>query len=185
MQAAFDLKKLAIQYKQECELSDSDRSSLKEILSECFADYFSDRIFYKQLSTMRLMAFHENQLVGQVAIDHRVVSVDQCPYKIFGVVDLCVTQALRNRGIATSLLEAVEDLATQCGIHHIMVFSDSHELYKKLEYKTVNTTCRFLAIENLSSHSIIEKDESKILLMKSSNILDFNNKIIDLLGHLF
>ncbi|MBY0273606.1 MAG: GNAT family N-acetyltransferase [Alphaproteobacteria bacterium] len=181
----FDLKKLKIKRKQECDLDKTDRSSLRGILSECFPECFTDRVFYKQLPTMRLMAFYEKRLIGQVGIDHRVVSVNRIPYQIFGIVDLCVTGDFRSRSIGTLLLTALENLANQCDVNYVVAFADQHELYKKLGYKQVKANCRFLAIEDLSSHSIIERDESKILLIKSREDVDFTDKTIDLLGHLF
>ncbi|MBA3814601.1 MAG: GNAT family N-acetyltransferase [Alphaproteobacteria bacterium] len=181
----FDLKKLRIRRKQECDLNNIDRDALKKILSKSFPECFSDRIFYKQLPTMRLMAFYEKRLIGQVGIDHRVISVDKAPYQIFGIVDLCVTREFRNRGIGATLLTTLENLANQCKVNHVLAFANRQELYQKLEYHQVKANCRFLAIEDLSSHSVIERDESKTLLIKSAVDNDFTDKAIDLLGHLF
>ncbi|MDP3385799.1 MAG: GNAT family N-acetyltransferase [Eubacteriales bacterium] len=171
--------------KQECFLDKTDIISLQEILNECFPETLANRIFYKQLPTMRLMAFYEKRLIGQVSIDHRVISVDKTPHQIFGVVDLCVTEAFRRKGTGTLLLMTLENLARQCDINHVIAFADHPELYKKLGYKQEKANCRFLAIDDLSSHSVIERDESKILLIKSWEDVDFTDKTIDLLGHLF
>jgi len=181
----FVTKKVKIKCRHEYALDEAERSSLREILSECFPECFSDRIFYKQLPTMRLLAFYEKRLVGQLGIDHRVISANGLPHQIFGVVDLCVTRTFRGEGIGTLLLTALEVLAGKHEIYHLIAFADHHELYKKLGYEQVNAKCRFLAIEDLSSHSVIERDESKILLIKSYKPVDFTDKTIDLLGHLF
>src|SRR3990167_3450268 len=163
----FDMKEVKIIRKQECDLDEIDRSSLREILNECFPDCFSDRIFHKQLPTMRFIAFYKKQLVGQVGIDHRVISVDRHFHHIFGIVDLCVTRTFSRKGIGALLITNLENLAIKCGVNHVMAFADKHELYNKLGYKNVKANCKFLAIEDLSSHSLIERDESKILLIKS------------------
>lgn len=65
-------------------------------------------------------------------------------------------------------------------VHHVIAFADHNEFYKTLDYKQLRAKIRFLAIEDLRSHSVIEKDESKILFIKSSNTVDFTDKTIDL-----
>ena len=132
-----------------------------------------------------MLAFSEGHLVGHVGVIHRVVSIEGNPIEILGVVGLCVSEAFPSKGIGTRLLTHVDELASTYQIHHILAFADDSRLYTALGYVPYPTTqCRFLAMDELRSHSVIEREEPS-LHIKSFEKTDFADKTIDLLGHLF
>lgn len=179
------LNQIAIQQRQEYEIKKEEIEPIRFLLESSFPGYFPERIYYKQLPTLRLLATLDSQLVGHVGIIHRVITVENQPIPILGIVDLCVTQSLRSKGIGTLLLNTIEEIALEYNIAHILTFADDARLYVSLEYHSyTNAKCRFLAIDALQSHSVIERAEPS-LLIKSFKKMDFSEKLIDLLGHLF
>lgn len=179
------IDQIAIQQKQEYEIKKEEIESIRFLLESSFPEYFPERIYYKQIPTLRLLATLDNQLVGHVGIIHRSITVDGQSIIIFGIADLCVAQPFRSKGIGTLLLNNVEALALKYNIAHILAFADDARLYASLGYKAyANTKCRFLAIDELHSHSVIEREEPS-LFIKSFKEMDFSEKLIDLLGHLF
>lgn len=179
------IDQIAIQQKQEYEIKKEEIEPIRFLLESSFPGYFSERIYYKQIPTLRLLASLENQLIGHVGIIHRSITVDVQSTVIFGIADLCVAKSFRSKGIGALLLNNVEELALKYNIAHILAFGDDARLYASLGYHAyANTKCRFLAIDELRSHSVIEREEPS-LFIKSFKKMDFSEKLIDLLGHLF
>lgn len=169
----------------EYEIGLEQQKPIRELLNAAFPGYFPTLTFYKQLPTMRILAYSDMRLIGQVGIVHRVVSISKRTMHIFGVSDLCVREDYRCKGIGRALLEFVDALATEHNISHIFAFADDPRLYTKLGYVThSNVICRFLAIDEFQSHSIVQREEPT-LLIKSSEELVLANQTIDLLGYLF
>ncbi|MGG3941523.1 GNAT family N-acetyltransferase, partial [Peribacillus psychrosaccharolyticus] len=85
-------------------------SNIQELLNESFQEDFpKNRIYFKQLPHFRFVAFNEkNQLIGQVGIDYRVMNLNGEPIRVLGLIDLCVTQNTRSKGIGSMLLLEIE-----------------------------------------------------------------------------
>lgn len=179
------IDQIAIQQKQEYEIKKEEIEPIRFLLDSSFPGYFPERIYYKQIPTLRLLATLDNQLIGHVGIIHRSITVDGQSVIIFGIADLCVAQPFRSKGIGALLLSTVEGLALKYNVAHILAFADGARIYASLGYHSYpNSKCRFLAIDELRSHSIIERREPS-LFIKSFKEMDFSEKLIDLLGHLF
>ncbi|MCA9018486.1 MAG: hypothetical protein KDA77_24435, partial [Planctomycetaceae bacterium] len=57
----------------EYELSDRQRSQILSLLTDCFPGYFEERIFFKQMSQERLLAYSDGDLIGQLGLEHRAI----------------------------------------------------------------------------------------------------------------
>ena len=180
-----NISSIQIEKKQEYKLSENIKESLLILLSSSFPDYFEKRIYHKQPPSFRLLAFHNGELVGQVGVIYRVISVNQRYFSIFGIMDLCTKVEYKHKGIATLLMNEAEKLSIQYKIDHLFLFADEEQLYIKLGYKKVNSYCRWLAIEELTSIKVMEKHVGDILMIKSHTPFDFKETTIDLLGFLF
>ena len=93
----------------------------------------------------------------------------------------------RNQGVAAIIMDAIHLIAEQSNIKHIILFADEniHSFYKKQGYINIEAKCRFAAIEEKQSHSVIEKSVNNIMMVRSESPEIFKNKHIDLLGEMF
>lgn len=183
--ATLDLSQITLQEKRDFELSESEHSSLLHLLSSSFPDYFKDRVFHKQIPSSRLFAIYKNEIIGQVGLVCRVISINKQYLNIIGIGCLCVLEKYRSQGIATLLMQEVERIAHRLQVNHLLLFADKKEIYSKLGYKEIDANCRWLAIEDLSSLLVIERNVKDILMIKSQTNFPFEGQTIDLLGHLF
>lgn len=134
------------------------------------------------------MAKDNNQIVGQVGIDQRAIFSKKFGLiHIFGIVDLCVSSHLRGHGIGTLLLKNVEKLARQSDcIDCLMLFADDQRLYKKFGFYNPDMKCKFLAMDDLKSLYLLEKDMNSSLMIKNIKTEIFiKDDLIDMLGHVF
>lgn len=106
-------------------------AKIQALLTNSFREiYPSNRIHFKQLPHLRFLAFNqENQLVGHVGLDYRVMNLNGEPLKILGIIDLCVSQNTRSKGIGTTLLLEVDEFAKGRNIDFILLFADNKTLY--------------------------------------------------------
>ncbi len=183
--STLDPSLISIREKRDFELSASEHSSLLSLLSSSFPSYFKDRVFHKQIPSSRLFAIYKDEIIGQLSLVYRVISVNKQHLNIIGIGDLCVLEKYRSQGIATLLMKEVERIAHRFKVNHLLLFADEKGFYTKLGYKEVDANCRCLAIEDSSSLCIMEKNVRDILMIKSQTNFPFEGQTIDLLGHLF
>lgn len=160
----------------------------QDLLTNCFPQiYPEDRIYFKQLPHFRFLAFNEeNQLVGQVGLDYRVMNLDGEPVKVLGVIDLCVSPNSRSEGIGSSLLSEVDQFSQGRDVDFILLFADDKTLYKKKGYTSVENKCTWLKVDNESHISKGVGHESlKELMVKNVGKKQWGQGNLDLLGYLY
>ena len=161
-----------------------DGPILAELLDKAFPSVFKGRTFYKQQPHRRLLAFEEERLVGHVGLDLRVITIGGALYEIVGLIDLCVVTDMRRKAVGSALINASEDV----GIGHdfAVLFADDRRIYEANGYKRITPALtRWLAIDELQSHSVIERDLSGCFIAKPLGSRRWPGGKIDLLGHLF
>jgi GNAT superfamily N-acetyltransferase len=94
----------------EYELTPGQRELIRALLRESVPGY-PHRSYFKQLPQFRLLLQRDDELVGQVGVEHRVIRTGDSPLRIFGVIDLCVAPTARSQGLGSRLLGEVETLA--------------------------------------------------------------------------
>ncbi|WP_172299989.1 GNAT family N-acetyltransferase [Pseudoruegeria sp. HB172150] len=158
--------------------------ALVKLLDDCFSATFDGRTFYKQQPHHRLLAFENDRLVGHVGLDFRVITVGGTLYEIVGIIDLCVAADRRGLKIGTALVRASETF--DVGRDFSLLFADDHRVYEANGYqRIVPAHTRWLAIDELRSHSVIERDLHDCFMAKSLGTTPWPRGEIDLLGYLF
>ena len=158
--------------------------AIVELLEQCFPGVFEGRSFYKQQPHSRILAFNDDQLIAHVALDRRVVNVGGRLLKITGIIDLCVTEPFRGRGIGSDLLQRVEESSQDRDF--IILYADKPNLYASAGFTTLeNAMTRWLAIDKLESVGVVERELSDCFMYKTINEKTWPSGKIDLLGYLF
>ena len=134
-----------------------------------------------------MLAKDNEVIVGQVGIEYRVIrSRKHGVLHIIGLIDTCVDEEYRNRGIATELLLHLERWAKGKTIDAFVAFADDHRLYTKQGYTAPSVTCRLLAIEEHESVQVIEKTMENCFMIKFlKDSLDMQGDHVDMLGYVF
>lgn len=169
------------------ELTKEETESLRLLLQDAFPGYFAQRLYHKQVPSFRFLAKSDKEIIGQVTVSYRAISVDGKQHHIFGILDLCVLPSYRKKGIGKHLIQMVCELAEKSSIRHVFLFADSpeHLFYEGLGFENVSAEGLWLAIDEGRSHGVIEKSMDEILMIKTNDISLFSGKKIDLLGEMF
>jgi GNAT superfamily N-acetyltransferase len=153
-------------------------------LDTAFPDCFNGRTFFKQKPHQRLLAFEGERLVGHVGLDFRVINVGGSILDIMGIIDLCVAKDWQHNHIGSELMTRAEQLATGCDF--VILYTEEHAFYEKLAFTAKSPApTRWLAIDELKSHSVIERDLSDCFMVKKLRQKRWPEGEIDLLGYLF
>ena len=169
----------------EWSLTQEHTTKLQSLLAACFPDYLSTRIYFKQLPQFRLLVWNNQQLIAQVGVEHRVINIDNTPFRIFGVIDLCCSPSNRSQGIATIILNKLYQQAKSQGIDFIVLFADDHRLYKREGFFRVNNQCKWLGIDEHKTIGILENELSDCMMVKSTSSKEWPLGTVDLMGYLF
>lgn len=169
------------------DLSEEWSDLLQELLVASFPEvYPKDRLFFKQIPQGRVLAFNpDNQLVGHVGLDYRMMNLNGKPIKVLGVIDLCVSPAIRSQGIASLLISEVERMA-KGRVDFVLLFADHEGLYSKNGFKTVSNTCKWLKIDHETLTSIgVGTQKVEGLMIKEVGTLPWEEGELDFLGYLY
>ena len=152
--------------------------------NESFPGHEKPRSYYKQLPHFRFLVFDSAQLIGHLGIDHRVISVGDDVFTIFGITDLCVEANYRRQGIASRMLTEVFDLGSDKHIDFLFLLANDHRLYLKNGFTPLSSYCTWLRISDHKNYGVTIEwlDE---LLIKQIGHKEWSQKPIDLLGYLF
>ncbi|MDQ0914643.1 GNAT family N-acetyltransferase [Paenibacillus sp. V4I5] len=172
----------------EYDISNELAANIQELLNASFPEiYPKNRIYFKQLPHFRFLAFNrENQLIGQVGLDYRVMNLNGKPLRILGVIDLCVSQNTRSQGVASTLLIEIDKFSVGRNIDFILLFADNRTLYLRNGYKLVKNQCKWLKIDNETQITNgIGFEAIDELMIKEVGKIDWSEGDLDFLGYLY
>jgi predicted N-acetyltransferase YhbS len=167
----------------EYELTPGQRELIRTLLQESFPGY-PHRSYFKQLPQFRLLVQCDDELLGQVGVEHRVIRNGDSLLRIFGLVDLCVASTARSRGLGSRLLGEVETLARSSGVDAIILFADDARLYLGAGYQPAPNKIRWLMINEHESFDMAERPVEG-LMVKMLGDRTWQPGLVDLLGYLF
>lgn len=176
---------MTIKRQEEFRISPDDHKAIERLLALCFSDYPKDRSYYKQAPDFRFLVWEDQQLIGHMAVEHRMINVAGSLAKIFGVVDLCVEQAFRGHKIASQLLQKLEKLGKRHQIDFILLTASEHQLYKKNGFFLVNNTFRWLILHEHQTLGVGSRRFKDSVMVKSLGKMEWEEGLVDLLGHVF
>lgn len=169
------------------DLNEEWSTHLQALLLASFPEvYPKDRLFFKQIPHGRILAFtSDNQLIGHVGLDYRMMNLNGKAIRVLGIIDLCVSTSHRSQGIGSFLLREVEKLS-KGHIDFVLLFADHEDLYSKNGFKTVKNTCKWLKIDHETLTTIgvgIQKVEG--LMVREVGTMPWSEGELDFLGYLY
>lgn len=171
---------------EEYAINPPTHQAIQNLLQKSFELYPKDRIFYKQVPSFRLLVWEETTLIAQIGVIFRVVSLDEQPFRIFGLMDLCVDNEYQNRQIATKILEKIETIGKENNIDFILLFSSIQDFYAQKGFRIVENNCRWVLIKDYKTMGILNRQIPETLLIKPISNKKWNdNANLDLMGFVF
>lgn len=161
---------------------------IQALLIKSFPEVYPvDRVYFKQVPQFRFLAYNdENELVGQVGLDYRVMNLNGKRIRVLGVIDLCVSQNERSQGLGSKLLKEVDTFSIGRNIDFHLLFADNMALYLKHGYKRVENRLKWLKInhESQTTNGIGHEKISEIMIKEVSE-MSWDEGELDLLGYLY
>ncbi|TMU85258.1 GNAT family N-acetyltransferase [Bacillus sp. BHET2] len=162
------------------------RDELQLLLCECFGeDYPKERIYFKQRPHFRVLAYKGNHLIGHIACDYRTMNLNGHPINALSLIDVCVSAEIRSEGIASQLLSETDKFCQNKDIDFIVLFADNPVVYERNGFKSVQSKCTWLKINdvNLTTKGIGCETINE-LMVKSVGEKKWEDGELDLLGYL-
>ena len=176
-----------IQLIEEFKLSHDLKTQIAELLKICFPDAcFYGRTYFKQLPHYRLILSVDQQLVGQLALDYRVMRLNQQPIYVLGLIDFAIHPHYQNQGYSKLLIRALEHMVAKFeqNIDFLLLTTKQPEFYRKLGFQTTNQTVQWLAIEHLKNYGIQEQYIENELMYKRIGQKKWSEQsVLDMLGY--
>jgi GNAT superfamily N-acetyltransferase len=161
------------------------RIKIHSLLSECFPDYPKGKTYYKQLPTFRLLAWEGDDLVGHLAVEHRMMNNVGNLIRVFGIVDLCVAKDFQHQKIGTQLLDRLEKLGKKHEINFLLLIAKDHEVYLKNGFTLVENNCKWLFIHDHETLGVMQRQLQNSLMVKALGKKEWKENKLDFLGHIF
>jgi len=168
----------------EAEIGQDLSRQLQSLLQVCFPGY-PDRSYFKLPPHFRYVAMRSGVVAGQMGVELRVIRVADSVVRTFGVVDLCVGESERSRGVASMLLAEVTEFARACGMAFVILFADDDRLYARNGWARVRNRCSWVKIDNHTTLGLARQVDPGVMMVKAVGNRAWPVGDVDLLGHLF
>lgn len=158
---------------------------LRSLLQACFPGY-PDRSYFKLPPHFRYVAMTGGgDVAAQLGVEYRVIRAGGAVLPMFGVVDLCVAEGQRSRGLASTLLAEVTALARSCGMAFVVLFADDDRLYTRNGWARVTNRCSWVRINDHVTLGLAGPEDTGVMMVKATGEQPWPEGDVDLLGHLF
>jgi GNAT superfamily N-acetyltransferase len=184
VQARDGSKAMTIVRVAEAEIGADLRQQVQALLQASFAGYPS-RTYFKLPPHFRYLALSDGELAAQMGVELRVIRVGGDVVRTFGVVDLCVSESKRSRGLAGQLLAEVTDYARSCGMDFIILFADDSRLYERNGWARAGNPCSWVKIHDHRTLGLAQAEDTGALMVKAIGEQAWPEGEVDLLGHVF
>ena len=168
----------------EAEIGQDLSRQLQSLLQVCFPGY-PDRSYFKLPPHFRYVAMRSGVVAGQMGVELRVIRVADSVVRTFGVVDLCVGESERSRGLASMLLAEVTEFARACGMAFVILFADDDRLYARNGWARVRNRCSWVKIDNHTTLGLARQVDPGVMMVKAVGNRAWPMGDVDMLGHLF
>ncbi len=168
----------------EAEIGQDLHASLQGLLGACFPGY-PERSYFKLPPHFRYVATSGDTVEGQLGVELRVVRVGGDILRTFGVVDLCVRDTYRGRGLASRLLAEVTGFAAACEMDFVVLFADDDRLYRRNGWSRVDNPLSWVQIHEHATLGVARAVTPHEMMVKAVGSREWPAGEVDLLGHVF
>jgi GNAT superfamily N-acetyltransferase len=169
----------------EPELDADLEGRIVSLLRRSFPGY-PERAYFKLPPAFRYVATVDGVLVAQMGVELRPVRAGEAVVRTLGVVDLCVDEGARSRGLASRLLQEVTAAAEAGAFDFVLLFADDERVYLRNGWTRVDNRCTWLKIDEHRTLGLAVRESlADALMVKATGGLAWPEGDVDLLGHVF
>lgn len=176
-----------VEFVDEIALDIATKLQIADLMKVCFPEEdFHGRHYFKQLPHYRLLLKNKNQLIGQLGLDYRVMTLNGEPINLLGVIDFAIHPQFRNQGRAAQMLNELEQLAHKfrTNIDFLFLVADQHDFYRKFGFELTAQHVRWLVTEEHINYGMKEGFFDHCLMYKQIGSKPWvENGNLDLMGY--
>ena len=173
----------------ELEINSVTKSEIASLLDAVFPDTnYVNRHFFKQLPHYRLLLRDNNNLVGHMGIDYRVMNLNGELITVLGVIDLAVHPHFQGKGLGTNLMNEFDRIASNFhnNVDFTFLVTDRPAFYSRLGYKPTEVTTTWLKLHQSKTYGIgQEKITDSVFMFKQVGSKIWRDGELDLLGYMY
>ena len=168
----------------EPELGGELEGQLRSLLQRCFPGYPA-RAYFKLPPHFRYIVTVDGVAIAQMGVELRLVRVGSEVARTLGVVDLCVDEPERSKGLASRLLRELTKIANGSGVDFVVLFADDDRLYLRNGWAHVANRCSWVKIDDHRTLGLATMESLDSMMVKATGTHSWPAGDVDLLGHLF
>jgi GNAT superfamily N-acetyltransferase len=168
----------------EIDLARQTQMSIQRLRNDCFPEHKAARSYYKQLPHYRMLKYRNEQLIGHMGLDYRVINVGDTVYKTLGVIDFCVRKENRGKGIGTSMLTALKEYAKNRDVDFVILISDLSGFYIRNGFQQVVAYGSWLRLDEHKNYGVAFEHLEDLFVMPLGD-KEWKSGHIDWLGYMF
>lgn len=169
----------------EAEISATRGRQLQALLQASFPGYPA-RSYFKLPPHFRYLALTSSgEVAGQAGVELRVIRVADTVVRTFGVVDVCVAESQRSRGVAGRILAEITGFALASEMAFVVLFADDDRLYVRHGWSRVANRCSWVRIDRHVTLGLAGPTDTGAMMVKATGAQPWPDGDVDLLGHLF
>ncbi|AIL70747.1 acetyltransferase [Vibrio vulnificus] len=168
----------------EIDVTEAQHKSIEVLRNQSFPDHQSNRSYYKQLPHMRVLRYEDDLLVGYLGLDYRAIKVGDEVYNVLGIIDFCVAEQHRGKGIGSTMLSEVSSFAEGKAVDFIMLISELDEFYLRHGYRKVEGIQSWLRLHEHTNYGIAVEHIDELFIKPISG-KQWTNGHIDWLGYMY
>lgn len=176
---------MVVQRIEEFKITKLIHEKIAILLSKSFSGFPEGRSFYKQAPDFRYLVWEDNALIAHMAVINRVMNNNGLAVKVFGISDLCVEEDYQHKKLATHLIKQLTRLGIDHSIDFIVLLAKDHQLYISTGFRITENDCQWLMIENNRSLGVIHRKIRQTLMIKELGEKQWEEGLVDFLGHIF
>lgn len=156
------------------------------LLQVCFpeSEFRLTRSYSKQSPQRRLLVWEEGILIAHVGIEHRTIGLKTGSSTVFGLIDVCVDPEFRGAGIASAMIDYVEQLGQRNDVDFLMLFAHDRRLYERKGFRAPGNPLRWSTIHEHKTLGVDEQVREE-LMIKQLGERKWPKGLVDLLGYQF
>ncbi|HAT7741654.1 TPA: GNAT family N-acetyltransferase [Vibrio vulnificus] len=168
----------------EINVTEAQHKAIEALRNQSFPANKANRSYYKQLPHMRALQYEGDMLVGYLGLDYRAVKVGDEVYKVLGIIDFCVAEQYRGKGIGSLMLSEVSLFAKGKAVDFIMLISELDEFYLKHGYSKVEAVHSWLRLHEHTNYGVAVEHIDE-LFIKSVSGKEWTKGHLDWLGYMY
>ena len=180
---------IRIELIHEFAIENSIKIQIAELLKRCFPDEnFYGRTYFKQHPHSRLLLIKENQLIGQLGLDYRVMRLNGEAVHVLGIIDLAVFPEYQRQGYASKLIHhlTVLSLNWSHNLDFLLLYAENVAFYEKFGFSPFPQHVEWLAIDEHVNYGLMKEYIHQGLMYKPISRGSFpENSKLDLLGYFY